>query len=56
MKRYDLDEFDTDFIIETVNEFEKKKTIRKRKRRWREIESLKENQRLKRELAEFDQY
>ena len=54
MKNYEWDEdissIDDDFVIE------QRKNKKDRRRKWREIESLKEEQRLTKELEKYNQY
>jgi len=48
-----------EFDFGQVSEFEaveQKKNTRQRKRKWREIEEIKEKQRLKKELSSYDSY
>lgn len=55
MKNKPWEEFDfgPDGEFEAV---EQKKSSRQRKRKWREIEDIKEKQRLKRELSSYESY
>lgn len=55
MKNKSWEEFDfgADGEFEAV---EPKKHTRSKKRKWREIEDVKEKQRLKRELSSYDNY
>ena len=48
----DFEQFDTDIYVK--DEFKVK--IKSDKRKWREIENIKENRRLKKELARYDSY
>lgn len=54
MKNYEWDEditsLDDDFVIE------QRKNKKDRRRKWREIETLKEEQRLRKELEKYNQY
>ena len=55
MKRSDWDELA--FLDEQNNTvYESKKDNKQRKRKWREIETIKERQRLRRELTDIYQY
>ncbi|WDD97844.1 MULTISPECIES: DUF3545 family protein [Thalassomonas] len=51
MKFNNWEEFDDIYGDESLTE--QKKNNKTRKRKWREIEAIKEKQRLRRELAEF---
>jgi len=52
-----FDYFDEDELAsEQLSAFEQRQQSKTRKRRWREIESIKETRRLKRELAELIQF
>jgi len=55
MANYDLYEIE-EFLIDDNKALESKPNIKITKRKWREIESFKENQRLRRELLEYSQY
>lgn len=50
----DFDHTDDDELIDTDRKNKFKSNSRKRK--WREIESIKEQRRLRRDLAEYEQY
>ncbi|WDE08172.1 DUF3545 family protein [Thalassomonas viridans] len=52
MKFNDWEEFD-DIYGDDESLTEQRKNNKTRKRKWREIEAIKEKQRLRRELAEF---
>jgi len=50
---------DTDVLDEDDNELtrtDKKAQAKQRKRKWREIEVIKEQRRLRRDIADFEQY
>ncbi len=50
-----LDWYDEDgSLSDQISAFEQRKKSKERKRRWREIETIKETRRLKRELAELN--
>jgi len=55
MNNHENIEFD-DFISNERPIFEGKTNTQVRKRKWREIESLKEKRRLRRELADYNLY
>jgi len=55
MKRSDWDDFDYQ-EQEDRTSYGNKKNAKPRKRRWREIETIKEKQRLRRELSDIYQY
>lgn len=48
------EENELEFGSESVSAFEKRKKNQQLKRKWREIETIKENRRLKRELADLN--
>jgi len=55
MANYDLYEIE-EFLIDDNKALDSKPSTKITKRKWREIESFKENQRLRRELLEYSQY
>lgn len=54
MKRSNSDELE--FLDENVSDYESKKEAKQRRRKWREIETIKERQRLRRELSDIYHY
>ena len=53
--KWDEAEFDEQASGEMV-EFEQKKNIKQRKRKWREIEQFKEQQRMRKEMLVYEDY
>ncbi|MGJ8693153.1 MAG: DUF3545 family protein [Thalassotalea sp.] len=55
MNKMKFDDFE-DELNDNQSEYEAKKNTKQSKRKWREIDNIKEQQRLRKELLAFDEY